>query len=173
MDKKLSWIQVLRGLAALMVVLFHARPNFDTSLLLKPYSHFFDFYFSGVDVFFVLSGFVVYRSSIRAPSVSKFLWDRFSKIYLGYWPVFFIFAGLPLIFGGLGNVPLSKVVESFFLLNPNIWQNLIPTAWSLTFELFFYMWVAIGMFFFRNSIRYYLALFFVLSLWNFFFRQFL
>lgn len=39
----------------------------------------------GVAGFFVLSGFLITRSALRAPSVGRFLWHRFLRIFPGYW----------------------------------------------------------------------------------------
>lgn len=168
-DKKLEWIQVLRGLAALLVVLFHACPHWDASHWLEPASAVFDYGFAGVDIFFVLSGFVVYQSSLRASCAARFVWNRFARVYSGYWPVFLVFIVLPLAFNGFGDVSTAKMLGSFFLTIPDISDNLTPTAWSLGFELWFYLWIAAGLIFFKNSTRYYAALFLILSLWNFFF----
>src|SRR5664279_2878735 len=96
-NHKLAWIQVLRGLAAVMVLMFHARPHLNISSLTAPFSHYFDYGFSGVDIFFVLSGFVVYKSSLRKITAKAFVWNRLSRIYAGYWPVFLIFVCIPLV----------------------------------------------------------------------------
>lgn len=38
-----------------------------------------------VAMFFVLSGFLICRSALNSPSVPRFLWHRFLRIYPGYW----------------------------------------------------------------------------------------
>ncbi|MCQ1059580.1 acyltransferase [Photobacterium sp. ZSDE20] len=85
----------LRGIAALCVVFFHARiiifPQWMTPL--TEYTHFVENGYLWVDLFFILSGFVmmhVYQSTfVRGVTPSKwkhFIWLRFSRIY----PLFFI-----------------------------------------------------------------------------------
>jgi exopolysaccharide production protein ExoZ len=62
MADKNHWIQVLRGVAALMVVFFHLGeywalvPELHITKVVTHWG------FAGVDIFFVLSGFVVYQS---------------------------------------------------------------------------------------------------------------
>jgi peptidoglycan/LPS O-acetylase OafA/YrhL len=45
-----------------------------------------------VAMFFVLSGFLITRSASRSPSVSRFLWHRFLRIFPGYWVCLFVSA---------------------------------------------------------------------------------
>lgn len=76
MDRKNDWIQLLRALAAIMVLLFHMRPHLETSGILKSRAGLFDFFFSGADVFFVLSGHVLYRAAqnpVSAPGWQKII----------------------------------------------------------------------------------------------------
>lgn len=162
----------MRGAAAIFVLLFHVRPYFDATAILAPFSLVFNYGFAGVDIFFVLSGFVVYQSSLRANCVRDFVWNRLARVYAGYWPVFLLFVMIPILRKGLGDVDLLTLVRSFLLLTPDLKESLVPTAWSLTFELWFYVWVAVGMIFFRASLRYYAALLLFLTLWNFYFMMF-
>ena len=94
----------LRGIAALCVVFFHARlilfPQWMTPL--QNYTHFIENSYLWVDLFFILSGFVmmhVYANAFsrdkenpassppsHALSWGQFMWLRFSRIY----PLFFI-----------------------------------------------------------------------------------
>lgn len=39
----------------------------------------------GVALFFVLSGFLITRSRLRLPSIGRFLWHRWLRIFPGYW----------------------------------------------------------------------------------------
>lgn len=173
MTEKIYWIQVLRGVAAVMVLLFHARPHIESSQILQQYAKMFNHFFSGVDIFFVLSGFVVYTSSLRYDSIKLFFLNRILRIYAGYWPVFLLFVFFQIIFiGSNSNQNYSKLFLSFMLFVPNIWDNVIPTAWSLSFELWFYIWIVFGMIFFENSKKYYVFLFLLIAAWNFCFVNF-
>ena len=142
----LHWIQALRGIAALMVLFFHMHPHWDLVAPLSYTGVVTRWGFSGVDIFFALSGFVVYRSAWRTiPSrgIWPFAKKRLLRIYLGYWPVLLVIA-LTTVFVYHDSLPaLRKMVFSTLLLYPNIWDNWLPPAWSLTMEIYFYLWIAL------------------------------
>lgn len=142
MKNKNDWIQVLRGIAALMVVFFHLAPHWALDPLLQTTDSLTHWGFSGVDIFFVLSGYVVYQSADKKTfSLPPFMVRRAMRIYLGYWPVFLILFFMPLLEQPVPE--LKKIITSALLLNPLLWDNWLPTAWSLTYELYFYIWIAI------------------------------
>ena len=167
--KTYPWIQVLRAVAALMVLFFHLQPHWDLVPLLSRFGEWTRWGFSGVDVFFVLSGFGVYRSGRAAQGnlrVPAFLWKRFSRIYFGYWPVFIVVTVIVRAASMKELLPADEMVGSFFLLYPNIWKNWIPTAWSLTFELMFYTWITAFVFFARNAVKAIVVAILLLVVWN-------
>ena len=135
----LHWIQVCRGVAALLVVAKHARIVSRQSPIL------FSFGGAGVDFFFVLSGFILYytyHSSFDRPeSLLPYLKKRFWRIYPVYWATM-MFA-LPAL---LWMPNLSKphkqspafILASLLLLP----QNDVPVlgvSWSLSYEVVFYL----------------------------------
>ena len=134
MNPKNDWLQALRALAALAVLFFHMAPHWALSPHLAPAQAWMHWGFSGVDVFFVLSGFVVYQTADK-PSYSarRFLLRRGLRIYLGYWPVLLLTAALA--WAASAWPPLGKAVRSALLLSPSLFDNWVPTAWSLTYEL--------------------------------------
>src|SRR5690242_21024508 len=98
---KLTGLQAMRGVAALLVVLHHAAgtlalPKYaDVAIaggLLTPLGR------AGVDLFFVLSGFVIYyvhRADIgRAQSFRRYMLRRLVRIYPTYWVVLFLMLAL-------------------------------------------------------------------------------
>ena len=144
--KDLHWIQALRGIAALMVLFFHMHPHWDMVPLLSTTSIVTRWGFSGVDIFFALSGFVVYRSahrSIPKHGIWPFMRKRLLRIYLGYWPVLLLIAGITVFLYESDLPPLKNTVFSALLLYPNISDNWLPPAWSLTTEIYFYSWIAL------------------------------
>ncbi len=92
--RKLSNIQVLRGLAALAVVVFHARDRVDDLGLPIGLPSFLAGAF-GVDVFFVISGLVMVYASLplfgAARSTLPFLGRRLARIVPLYWTVTALF----------------------------------------------------------------------------------
>lgn len=124
-----------------MVLFFHMGPHWALVPQLEPLSQLMRWGFSGVDVFFVLSGFVVYRSGVRSMPVRgffSFIKQRFARIYTGYWAAFLLVTLISITV--LNQYPKSteQFLGSFFLLYPKFWDNWIAVAWSLTHELYFY-----------------------------------
>jgi peptidoglycan/LPS O-acetylase OafA/YrhL len=103
-----------------------------------------DFFQSGVDLFFIISGFVmviVSRGRFQKLAESKrFLFNRVSRIYPTYWLYYFLTLAVVLVQPGMVNSThgSSSLLMSFLLL-PNDKVLLVMVAWSLLFELWFYL----------------------------------
>ncbi|XVJ70765.1 MAG: acyltransferase [Rhizobacter sp.] len=141
-EQKLLWLQSLRGIAALMVLFFHMAPHWALVPQLQAASTVMRWGFSGVDIFFVLSGFVVYKSgviSIPKYGFFDFIKKRSARIYTTYWATFLLASILSIAVLDVYPKSTEQVVKSFFLLYPKFWDNWIPVAWSLTYELYFYL----------------------------------
>lgn len=145
MNRKFTLLQVYRGVAAIMVVLFHFTKLFNrqhNGLVL--FNDFFDFGgYIGVDFFFVLSGFIItynhYHDIGNSTKLLPYLIKRFFRVYPIYWLFFCVYLIL-LFVTQLNFFPehnISYFIKSFFL----IYQPGFPVmmvAWSLCFEVFFY-----------------------------------
>ena len=85
-DRRILEFDALRGLAALSVVLFHYTTRYDAifgrSGRLAAGFPWGDY---GVDLFFMLSGFVILRSLDRTTFAGDFLVGRFARLYPAYW----------------------------------------------------------------------------------------
>ncbi len=147
---KLLGVEAVRGLAALMVVLFHAGrllsgPK-DYGRL--PFGGAFDFGRAGVDVFFVLSGFIItliHAPDLDAPKgmrggrLASFTRKRLLRIYPSYWICTLILFAIMLA----SPTPDRRehdpayVITSFLLL-PTTGEPLLGPGWSLRHELLFY-----------------------------------
>src|SRR6185503_5637229 len=93
-DTRNAFIDLLRGVAILGVVLHHLFwPSLDSAAYRLDSSGVSLFFFNngwlGVSLFFVLSGFVLYRPGIVADRASIFDYYRSRAIRL--WPLLFIF----------------------------------------------------------------------------------
>ena len=98
-DRKLYSVQAMRGVAALLVVVFHIYGMFfEGSPLERGFGAFYARGYAGVDMFFVISGFImVYVTVGLQPSFKRaglFLWARVSRIY----PVWWVFAALMMLY---------------------------------------------------------------------------
>jgi exopolysaccharide production protein ExoZ len=144
--KKLQSIQMLRGFAAVLVVLYHTQTISSAHTAHLPFGGMFSGGFRGVDLFFVLSGFIissVHRNDLGRPErLMNYLFNRFSRIYPAVW----IMSGFALAvylagYGGAGKADKlsgSDIVASFLLL-PQLGDALVNVTWTLKYELFFYV----------------------------------
>mgnify|MGYP003633816196 CR=1 FL=1 len=143
--QKLDSIQALRAVAALAVVLGHIAQlemRFLPDPVLGPY---WLFGFSGVDLFFVISGFVMVHVTRGIDGASghqagRFLFARVTRIYPPYWLFTLIaLAGLVLV-PGIGSRGLDDVsLWGSFLLIPDRSLPILPVGWTLDDELYFYI----------------------------------
>ena len=109
-DEILS-IHYLRGIAALLVALYHLAESKETPLALVSVSKWMA---SGVDVFFVISGFVIYLNYLNKNlSPLSFLIRRFIRVIPLYW----IFLIWPILIPGwtLNYEIFFYLLFSFFL----------------------------------------------------------
>lgn len=141
-NQPLASLQGVRAIAALAVFLFHLVPYFEvagTSLFPKQVFH---WGYAGVDVFFVLSGFVLTLSAASVPEhgrhvASKFLALRVWRIYSGYWP-FLIAMCLVNLYFGFERALDDNIIGSIFLTDIRLDNLVLGVSWTLTYELYFY-----------------------------------
>ncbi len=138
----LNNIQMLRAIAALLVVFHHALPHYavmggEITLI----SSIGEWGFLGVDIFFVISGFIMAYTTFNKErtflNAKIFMKHRLFRIYLGYWPFFFVMLALFFVTNPQKISDLD-VVGSFFLINADMFQLVLPISWSLSYELYFY-----------------------------------
>ncbi|WP_269716556.1 acyltransferase family protein [Caulobacter sp. NIBR2454] len=142
--KTLRSIQALRGLAALSVAAFHAaqwsRLDFEIGA-------------AGVDVFFVISGFIMEAMAAeRRLEPAPFILRRATRVVPLYWTLtLFAFAiayfwrgAIPRIIPDWGHLGLSLAFIPH--LDPDGWPfPLIPPGWSLHYEALFYLTFAVAL----------------------------
>jgi exopolysaccharide production protein ExoZ len=142
--KRLAAVQVLRAAAALMVVLFHACQWSGVDFAVGA---------AGVDLFFVISGFVLWASAEqRPPTPSEFLLARLRRVAPLYWIVtlaVFTLAlwrpqALPIVHPQVRHLILS------LLFAPHADPTgapfpMLPPGWTLVYEAFFYIAFALAL----------------------------
>jgi len=139
-QNRLLQLDVLRGLAALSVLLFHYTARFDQLYGHAPGMVLIYVGQRGVDLFFVISGFVIIMTIEKTRRGMDFVVSRFSRLFPAYWVAialtFLIVngAGLP------GREVTARVAIANFSMLPGFFQ--IPYVdsvyWTLTLELSFY-----------------------------------
>lgn len=148
----------LRGIASLMVFCAHmlggtaehiyANSPEYVELIYRPWQ----FGRWGVELFFMISGFVILPSVVRY-TPAQFALRRFLRIY----PLFFVFS---LIFIALNlltdtqpamNDPWTILACLTFLNLITGTDQLTPNAWSLTFEVIFYALTALIFYFLKRK----------------------
>ena len=127
-------IHYMRAVAALMVVLFHIHAwALLPQISLKPYI----WLAKGVDIFFVISGFVIVKSTERTEFTGfSFLVRRIQRIAPLYWLLtlflsMFANASWKFIIASLLFIPMNHPVR-------NTPETLIAQGYTLNYEMFFY-----------------------------------
>ncbi|WP_237480384.1 acyltransferase family protein [Lichenibacterium dinghuense] len=152
--RKLSNIQVLRGVAALLVVVFHARGELDGLGIRTRLPDLLGGAF-GVDLFFVVSGLVMVHASAplfgAARSALPFMGKRLARIVPLYWAVTALFVLLDPTDarGTLGRRAFGQFVAlSLFFVpyvapaNDDAWP-VYSLGWTLDYEMAFYLCFAL------------------------------
>lgn len=104
---------------------------------------------TGVDLFFVLSGYLIYATLMRRPQpFGVFMARRLRRIYPAFLAVFAVYLVLGFAMPSLNKLPttdLPAYIIANLLLLPGLFPitPLITVAWSLSYELFFYLLIPI------------------------------
>ncbi|QGY05717.1 acyltransferase [Methylobacterium mesophilicum SR1.6/6] len=135
-------LQVLRALASYGVFLTHFGP-YAAPILPRP--DLFAFGATGVDVFFVLSGFIMFVStSGRGETAGRFLLRRAARVVPVYW---LVTVGLALIaMTGLKPIGIMEFRAEYLLQSllfvpfsrGGYIEPLVSVGWTLNYEMFFY-----------------------------------
>ena len=129
-------LHLLRALAALGVVYFHITSEAGLNLRPNIGAH-------GVDVFFVISGFII--SYIAAESPGHFLTRRLIRIVPFYWAATLFVFGIALAFPSVLRSTQADVTQlicsMLFIPRETSYAGTVPTlvlGWSLNYEMYFY-----------------------------------
>jgi peptidoglycan/LPS O-acetylase OafA/YrhL len=167
----------LRGLAALIVYFAHSVDGYREHLCQQctynsTMEHLYFFGAYGVEMFFFLSGYVIFSASLKS-NLKSFFSNRFWRIY----PIFLFFT---LFYFALNHFiqkePDQDSWEILFynLLFLNLFTDtgaLSPNAWTITYEVWFYIMTFM---FLRPFIlkKYYLYMLVSVMLWGVFIWKF-
>ncbi|AOP85642.1 hypothetical protein BFV64_04385 [Enterobacter kobei] len=150
-QKKIYFIEVLRGVAPLLVVGYHL-----VGPLLGAYNFWpgmgLDLFRNGnigVDIFFIISGFIICYATQKSEArpLLSFVLRRFFRIY----PLF-LFCIIFMWFAYASWKPSIELIRSIFLLHgdyslpaPFFGYNMLYPAWTISYEIIFYALFLLGM----------------------------
>jgi peptidoglycan/LPS O-acetylase OafA/YrhL len=134
-------VQFLRFVAALLVLAYHTSSHMhDAGVELGPVFALSEATgFAGVDIFFVISGFIMAYTTKTSAGPGQgwlFIRRRIARIYSGYWP-FYLLALLVFAWINPAYLETSSLIRSAILWPANV--LLIAVSWTLIFEMFFYV----------------------------------
>jgi exopolysaccharide production protein ExoZ len=143
-------IQYLRAIAALGVVVFHA-------LEAAPLR--FGMGAAGVDIFFVISGFIMFGLTEGAEArPGLFLWRRAARVAPMYWIATAVIAAIAVLrpnFMWMAPVTLDHLAKSLlFIPHYDLRGKIYPVVqqgWTLNYEMFFYLAFAAALFLPRRA----------------------
>jgi len=139
---RLKELDVLRGFAALNVVLFHYTSRFR-EIYGHDYPVRYDWIYGhyGVELFFVISGFVIYMTLQNVNNVQEFAYKRFTRLYPTYWICLLITLSIISITKqpGMEGFTIYEIIMNLSMLQ-GVFEvrNIDGAYWSLLPELFFY-----------------------------------
>jgi exopolysaccharide production protein ExoZ len=156
MVKRIDTIQLIRGIGALMICLFHLKGLLNSST-----SHFGTTYFGGgaigVSLFFIISGFILVYSTQKSDGsklyVKKFIIKRLIRIIPLYYimVLFWVFAydrhldyfskDIATLINTLCFVPIFDSP-----VGPSYGMPPLKVGWALNYEIFFYFIFGLSLF---------------------------
>jgi peptidoglycan/LPS O-acetylase OafA/YrhL len=146
-------VQAVRGVACLLVVLAHLwalEAEFGTQT--PGFNHVRSFGFAGVDLFFVVSGFIITATNRRhlgrPAAVPGYLARRLWRIYPPYWAAAGVAFAYYCAAGGWDRAVTPEIAGGEWawwlaLVPVESGNQLVGQAWTLSFEVMFY--VAFGL----------------------------
>lgn len=144
-------IHGLRGLCALMVFVGHAVGMAMNAQLISlndaPWQYFAKLAHAGVNIFFVISGYIIIGSLLKHNRVKNFLKNRFLRIYPVYLVLFCLMAVAgPMIgfefFKGISAQDYTvTILANLIMLQGGTFGflSVVPNSWSLGYEFIFYL----------------------------------
>jgi exopolysaccharide production protein ExoZ len=139
-------IQILRGVAAILVVLYHIAKK---GVVAGDYPfNLFEFGQFGVEIFFIISGFIMsYVTAGKDLHIPSFMVRRAVRILPMYWLFSTVALGAFILVPGLAftHTELPPGLVSSYLLIPDPRHSLLlMVGWTLSYELLFYLVFALA-----------------------------
>jgi peptidoglycan/LPS O-acetylase OafA/YrhL len=174
---RINYIDGHRGIAILLVVMFHAFSRWsDLMPFGDEFSEFplFKFGYLGVQLFFLISGFVILMTLERCDNIKTFLYRRWLRLFpaMLICSIFIFFTTNFFPERPNGQPALKDLIAGLSFVEPYIWQKVMGlqlhslegSFWSLYVEFKFYI-IAAFLYFYIGSQRLVLALFLCFMCW--------
>lgn len=162
-NKRLDFLQAFRGISAVMVTVLHIRIHQNN----PPANSLYDWLFApgaaGVDLFFIISGFIMVYTTRGSDGSAQYFYSymvkRVSRIFpvymvltLIYWAVMLIASD---VIGSSFGYGLKDIVKSllFYPLNvvsgdtPTLGAAVLYPGWTLNYEMYFYLVFGVSLLF--------------------------
>lgn len=149
---RMKYLDGLRGVAILLVVGFHAYARWPELVPYgEAYSGFLPFKLGwlGVQLFFLISGFVIFMTLDKTASLRSFLYKRWLRLFPAMLVAsILIYGTVPLLSERPGGVPDAySLIPGLTFMEPAWWEGLLGRAitplegafWSLYVEFKFYV----------------------------------
>lgn len=124
---------LLMGIAAILVLLVHSGLSFDNPIL----DTICYFGYTGVDIFLLVSGFGLYHSLSRHPSLKQFFSRRMIRIYPSLIPALLVWV-IYLIAAGISSGARQSL--DIFIGNLSGWYQYFPVS-----ETYWYNWYILAL----------------------------
>lgn len=164
-----AFIDVLRFLASFSVMNTHYfGEHFSHSD--KWFSYFFRYGFLGVELFFMISGFVIYFSLKKG--LKEYLLGRFVRLFPLFWFCCTVVYFLSYVFPNGDPLPFAVYLKNLLMINSGQISDLVDSVyWTLTIEIVFYIGIALFVSFFSlKRIEYFFLLWLIVSFFIFHFH---
>ncbi|OYV48930.1 MAG: acyltransferase, partial [Burkholderiales bacterium 21-58-4] len=142
----------LRGFAVFLVFMVHYATLVNPWVIGNDLLHAFSSAVhtmgnAGVDLFFVLSGYLIYGSLISRPQkFMRFMSRRVKRIYPAFMAVFLLYVFLSFVFHSESKIPVLFSSAAVYLMQnvlllPGLFpiEPLVTVSWSLSYEMFYYL----------------------------------
>lgn len=149
--RKLAALDGLRGTAVLVVMLSHLQRFLPATPLMEPAKVLLSYGWIGVDLFFVLSGFLITGILVQSKAATNYFQSFYVRRFLRIFPIYYltlaIIFGVAIVVPGIPNVPAPNERWLYFTYVLNwipVWShtwppNVLGHFWSLAVEEQFYL----------------------------------
>jgi peptidoglycan/LPS O-acetylase OafA/YrhL len=139
-SKRLLELDALRGIAAILVVIFHC------TMFRKESDYGFKLGVTGVDLFFMISGFVILLTLSKIDNWKSFAVNRFSRLFPTYWTCVTFTTLLIFFYNHYLGIPSFSLIHQY-LANMTMFQQYFQVQdidgpyWTMLIEMLFYLFM--------------------------------